>query len=82
MKWQLTKRKEQKAIVQADHMIVGVTGNMEPSTGINQSWVPALQHVVGVRKPASQSMQSVPYKQNKTKPTSIMQSCLVKTYLD
>lgn len=45
--------------LQANHMIVGVTGNMEPSTGINQSRVPTLQHVVGVRKPASQIMQSI-----------------------
>lgn len=38
---------------QANDMIVGVAGNMEPSTGIDKSRVPALEDVVGVRKPAS-----------------------------
>lgn len=44
-------------------MIVGITGDMEPSAGINQRWVPALQHICGVLKPASQGMQSISWKQ-------------------
>ena len=29
------------------HEIVGVAGNMKSRTSINESWVPALQHVAG-----------------------------------
>jgi len=52
-------------IIQANDVIVGVAGNMKPSTSINEIWVPALKHVAGVRKPASQSMKSVSYKTRK-----------------
>jgi len=52
-------------ILQENDVIVGVRGNKKPSTSINKIWVPALQHVVGVRKLASQSMQSVSYKTRK-----------------
>jgi hypothetical protein len=44
-------------------MVVGVAGDMKPGAGINQRRVPALQHVGGVRKPASQSMQSISWTQ-------------------
>lgn len=59
-----TEQKEKnkgKSSLQTNHMAVGVTSNMKPSTRINQCWVPALKHVVGVRKLAPHSMQSTPY---------------------
>lgn len=45
-------------------MVIGVTGDMEPGAGIDQSRVPALQNIGGVREPASQSMQSISWNQN------------------
>ena len=29
-------------IIQANDVIVGVAGNMKPSTSINESWIPAV----------------------------------------
>ena len=43
-------------------MVVGITGDMEPSAGVNQSWVPALQHICWIRQPPSQCIQSIPFK--------------------
>lgn len=42
--------------LQANNVVVGVAGNMEPSTGVNKSWVPALKNFVGIIKSGSQSM--------------------------
>lgn len=54
--------RKKKRNLQTDHMVIGVAGNVEPGAGIDQSWVPALQNIGGVREPASQSMQSISWK--------------------
>lgn len=47
-------------MLQANDGIGGiVTDNMKPSTRINKRWVPALQCVVGVRNPLSESIKSL-----------------------
>lgn len=43
-------------------MTVVIAGNMEPSAGIDKSWVPALQHMGWVRESASQSVQSISFR--------------------
>lgn len=48
--------------LQANNMIVGVAGNMEPSTRVNKSRVPALKDVVGIRKSGSESMKCVTFR--------------------
>lgn len=43
-------------------MVIGITGNMEPGAGIDQSWVPTLKNIGGINEPTSQSMQSISWK--------------------
>lgn len=64
--WKREKHKKywKNGSLQASNMVVGVTCNMKPSTRINQCWVPALQNIVGIRKPGPQSMKSIPYTTN------------------
>lgn len=50
------QEEEKKENVQTNDMIVGVASDMKPGAGIDQGRVPALQHVCGVRQPASQRM--------------------------
>lgn len=58
------QQKTKKGILQANHVAVGITGDMEPGAGINQGRVPALQHICWIKEPASQSMQRVSWNQN------------------
>ncbi|KAK2974497.1 hypothetical protein RJ640_018662 [Escallonia rubra] len=51
----LHERSNAKAVV-ANDMVVGVASNMEPGARIDESRVPALQDMVGIRESASQSM--------------------------
>ena len=47
-------------------MVIGITGNMEPGAGIDQSWVPTLKYIGGINEPTSQSMQSISWKPYQT----------------
>lgn len=46
-------------------MVIGITSNMEPGAGIDQSWVPALKNIGGIIESASQGMQSISWNQTK-----------------
>jgi len=49
-----------------DDVVIGVAGDTKPSTRIDESRVPALHNVVGIRKPSSKSRKSVSYKFKQT----------------
>uniref|UniRef100_A0A2P2KXQ0 Serine-threonine protein kinase plant-type n=1 Tax=Rhizophora mucronata TaxID=61149 RepID=A0A2P2KXQ0_RHIMU len=57
--WSQSPRNIRISQIQTNHMIVDITGDMEPGAGIDKGWVPALQHICWIREPASQSMQSI-----------------------
>ena len=59
------KKNEETETVQSGNAVVLVTSNVEPSTGIDESRIPTLKHVIRIGQAPAESVESVAFRVGK-----------------